>query len=98
VEYLPFFGYGGNVPPGADWVTYGFGTSAFKDLFKAALQAHQDHGLSLDFALGPNQGQGVPAFPDNEGLMWDLVSLLSDMATADLLLTMTVPFLHKCYW
>jgi hypothetical protein len=27
----------------------------------------------MDFALGPNQGQGVPAEPDNEGLQWDMV-------------------------
>jgi hypothetical protein len=73
VEYLPFSGYGGDLPPGSDWVTYGFGTPAFKDQFRSALLGHQQHGLSMDFALGPNQGQGVPAFPNNEGLMWDLV-------------------------
>jgi hypothetical protein len=28
----------------------------------------------MDFAIGPNQGQGVPAEPDNEGLQWDMVS------------------------
>jgi hypothetical protein len=26
----------------------------------------------MDFAMGPNQGQGVPADPEDEGLMWDL--------------------------
>lgn len=26
----------------------------------------------MDFAVGPNQGQGVPAEAENEGLMWDL--------------------------
>jgi hypothetical protein len=26
----------------------------------------------MDFAMGPNQGQGVPANEDDEGLMWDL--------------------------
>lgn len=26
----------------------------------------------MDFALGPNQGQGVPAHSDDDGLMWDL--------------------------
>jgi hypothetical protein len=30
----------------------------------------------MDFAIGPNQGQGVPAEPDNEGLQWDIVSKL----------------------
>jgi hypothetical protein len=27
----------------------------------------------MDFAFGPSEGQGVPAFPDNEGLQWELV-------------------------
>ncbi len=26
----------------------------------------------MDFAMGPNQGQGVPAKADDDGLMWDL--------------------------
>jgi len=26
----------------------------------------------MDFAMGPNQGQGVPAHEDDDGLMWDL--------------------------
>lgn len=26
----------------------------------------------MDFSLGPNQGAGVPAHPDDEGVMWDL--------------------------
>ena len=28
----------------------------------------------MDFALGPNQGQGVPAIANSDGLMWDLFS------------------------
>lgn len=28
----------------------------------------------MDFAMGPNQGQGVPAPEDSDGLSWDLVS------------------------
>ncbi|KNG86833.1 hypothetical protein ANOM_004910 [Aspergillus nomiae NRRL 13137] len=71
VEFLPYYDYG-NTVPGADWVTYGFGTPAFVKIFKAALQAHKDAGLVMDFPLGPNQGQGVPASPDDEGLQWDL--------------------------
>lgn len=77
VEFLPFYNYGGQngaPPPGADWSTYGFGTRAFSEMFLAALQAHQESGLVMDFPLGPNQGQGVPADPDDEGLQWDLVS------------------------
>ncbi|KAF7589906.1 hypothetical protein BBP40_003524 [Aspergillus hancockii] len=71
VEFLPYYDYGEAVP-GADWATYGFGTPAFVSIFKAALQAHKDAGLVMDFPLGPNQGQGVPASPDDEGLQWDL--------------------------
>lgn len=76
VEFLPFYNYGGETTskaPQADWVTNGFGTPAFRDVFRAALQAHKDAGLLMDFALGPNQGQGVPAEIDDEGLQWDLV-------------------------
>lgn len=79
VEFVPFFNYGGALggqPEGADWSTYGFGTPAFQKIFRAALEAHNDAGLVMDFALGPNQGQGVPAEPDDEGLQWDLVRIL----------------------
>ncbi|PYH75426.1 hypothetical protein BO82DRAFT_410522 [Aspergillus uvarum CBS 121591] len=72
VEFLPFYAYGSEVP-GADWVTYGFGTPAYLKMFKAALQAHKEAGLTMDFPLGPNQGQGVPARCDDEGLQWDLL-------------------------
>ncbi|KKA22163.1 hypothetical protein T310_3800 [Rasamsonia emersonii CBS 393.64] len=75
VEFLPFYNYGGEIgpaPPGADWVRYGFGTPAFRQVFRAALEAHRENGLVMDFALGPNQGQGVPAEYDDEGLQWDL--------------------------
>lgn len=40
---------------------------------RIAFQASKDHGLRMDFALGPNQGSGVPAEHDSEGLMLDLV-------------------------
>jgi hypothetical protein len=50
------------------------GTPAFNNIFRAALMAHRDNGMTMDFAMGPNQGQGVPAFPNNTGLQWDLVS------------------------
>ena len=74
VEFLPFYNYGGDTPI-VDWSKYGFGTPAFQTLFRAALQAHRECGLLMDFAMGPNQGQGVPAETNNPGLQWDLVSL-----------------------
>ncbi|KAF2014360.1 hypothetical protein BU24DRAFT_441866 [Aaosphaeria arxii CBS 175.79] len=75
VEFLPFYGYGGETmgaPVGVNWSTNGFGTPAFNDMFEVALTAHKEAGLKMDFPLGPNQGQGVPASTDNEGLQWDL--------------------------
>ncbi|KAL5592436.1 hypothetical protein FOBRF1_013462 [Fusarium oxysporum] len=82
IELVPYFEYGGDsilgeMPAGADWVTYNFGTPPFQKLFQAALQAHHDNGLVMDFALGPNQGQGVPATPDDVGLQWDLIPFTS---------------------
>jgi hypothetical protein len=90
IELVPFYQYGlyaGRYPPGADWTTYGFGTPAYNSLFKRALEAHKDAGLVMDFAIGPNQGQGVPAHPDDEGLQWDLVSLLRTRPRVDVLET-----------
>ena len=77
VEFLPFFNYGGEhgaPPKGANWSTFAFGSPAFRDLLVKALQAHEQADLYMDMAIGPNQGQGVPARPDDEGLQWDLVS------------------------
>ncbi|KAI9687503.1 MAG: hypothetical protein M1822_002113 [Bathelium mastoideum] len=74
VEVLGYYLYNsapGNYAP-SDWATYGWGTPAWKQLFDAIAQAHQDNGMIMDFAMGPNQGQGVPADPDNDGLMWDI--------------------------
>lgn len=76
IELVPFFEYGGelgSMPDGADWATYNFGTAPFRSIFASALTAHEENGLMMDFSLGPNQGQGVPASPDNPGLQWDLV-------------------------
>ncbi|KAL4940392.1 hypothetical protein BDV06DRAFT_230334 [Aspergillus oleicola] len=77
VEFLPFYNYGGamgGAPNGSDWATYGFGTPAYRDMFVAALRTHKELGLRMDFPLGPNQGQGVPASWGDEGLQWDLIS------------------------
>ena len=45
---------------------------AIEQLFDAIAQAHQENGLIMDFAMGPNQGQGVPTNLTDDGLMWDL--------------------------
>lgn len=77
VELLPLYNYGGSLagpPSGADWATYGFGTPAFRNIFKASLKAAKSAGMRMDFSLGANQGQGVPAETTDPGLHWDLVS------------------------
>lgn len=78
VEFLPFFEYGGELfpaPPSSNWSTGAFGNKAWNGLFEAALLSHRETGMVMDFALGPNQGQGIPSVPDAKGLQWDLVSL-----------------------
>lgn len=60
-------------PAATDWSIYGYGTPAYRQVLKAALQTHKDNGLIMDFAMGPQSGQGVPAQPDEPGLSWELV-------------------------
>jgi hypothetical protein len=77
IEFLPYYGYGGAIggnPPGSDWVTYGFGSAPLQHLLQVALEAAKENSVLVDIALGPNQGQGVPASPDADGIQWDLVS------------------------
>ncbi|KAL4905091.1 hypothetical protein BDW74DRAFT_185211 [Aspergillus multicolor] len=75
IEFVPLYNYGASLAPppdGADWATYGFGTQAYNEIFKEAMRAARDADMVFDFALGPNQGQGVPAHVGNKGLQWDL--------------------------
>jgi hypothetical protein len=65
----------GPEPEGVDWSKFAFGSPAFKELLVGTLSAHEEHGLLMVLALGPNQGQGVPADPNDQGLQWDLVRL-----------------------
>ncbi|KAF6831550.1 hypothetical protein CMUS01_07286 [Colletotrichum musicola] len=93
VEFLPFYNYGGGLgppPAGVNWSAYGFGTPPHLRLLTAALEAHNESGLAMDFSLGPNQGQGVPAEPDTEGLQWDLFAQTLSI-TAGGRLTGTIP-------
>lgn len=60
--------------PATDWNIYGYGTPAYRKVLKAALQAHKDHSLIMDFAMGLQSGQGVPAEPNELGLEYNLVS------------------------
>ena len=47
-------------------------TQATETLLDTTIQAHADNGLTLDFAMGPATGDGVPAIQGQEGLAWDL--------------------------
>lgn len=76
-EFLPFYFYGlvNGGPRPTNWSETGFGTPLYEKVFGTALQAHKDTGSSMDFALGVNQGQGVPSIPGVPGLAVQLVSV-----------------------
>lgn len=78
MELLGYYYYGAtesssDVVVPSDWTKYGWGTEAWRNLTHFTLRECKKRNLLLDFALGPNQGQGVPAEPESEGLMMDLV-------------------------
>ncbi|KAI8717106.1 hypothetical protein NCS52_00785100 [Fusarium sp. LHS14.1] len=82
IELVGFYEYGGELgmmPAGANWSTYGFGTPAYRHLFKTALQTHLQKGTLMDFIIGPNQGQGVPADATNTGLQWDMIPYTAEV-------------------
>lgn len=79
VEVLGYYlygniGYGGeqSAPVQVDWTEYSWGTQSWRAVQDAALQASIDNNMVIDFTLGPNQGAGVPAEYDSDGLLWDL--------------------------
>lgn len=73
LQFLPFYNYGFGHPGFPPWDEFGFGSPKFKDLFTAAMKAARDTGLTFDFSLGANQGQGVPVEPQTPGLAVQLV-------------------------
>ncbi|KAF3050890.1 hypothetical protein E8E11_010888 [Didymella keratinophila] len=56
-----------------DWNEYPLSTSAFISLFKDALTSTKAAGMSMDFALGCQAGQGVPSEPSTTGLAVELL-------------------------
>ena len=76
-DYPSVIAEGGPTP--VDWTKYGWGTQAWKDLMTVALKATRDNGMIMDFSNGPNQGAGVPAKPDDDGLMWELIPFNSSV-------------------
>lgn len=76
IELLNYYMYGGVIqsePVPVDWDIYNFGTDAYVDVLKAALEATQANGLIMDFEVGVQSGQGAPAEPGNPGLSWEMV-------------------------
>lgn len=78
MEFLGYYYYGATQFPSqvivpTDWTRYGWGTEAWRNLTLFALKEGKAKDLVLDFAIGPNQGNGVPAKPETEGLMMDLI-------------------------
>jgi hypothetical protein len=52
-----------------DWGQYGFGSEEWKNKVAVFASAAQKYELNMDFALGPNQGAGVPVEdPNSPGL------------------------------
>lgn len=49
----------------------------------SALQACAAHDLLFDFALGPNQGQGVPSAPKTPGLAKEFVYRYTTVASRE---------------
>ncbi|RAK79989.1 uncharacterized protein BO72DRAFT_525668 [Aspergillus fijiensis CBS 313.89] len=77
------FGGGLQAPLQADWTQYGFGSPAWKNLSLTVLRTAKELGLVVDFAVGPNQGAGVPAPYHDEGLLWDLAANNATFSTTD---------------
>ncbi|KAG7075985.1 secreted protein [Colletotrichum scovillei] len=69
LEFLPYYQFRA---PSANWSTYGYGTNASRNIFRAAMQAAAENDLLFDFAIGANQGQGVPSEPESVGLALEL--------------------------
>lgn len=50
-------------------------------MIETVLSTAEQEGLVVDLAIGPNQGAGVPALYNDDGLLWDLASFNSTFAT-----------------
>lgn len=79
VEFLPYYGYGGQLggpPAGVSWSESAFGSRAYINIFEKVLAATQEANLVIDLSLYPGSGGAVPAQYQDEGLQWDLVSII----------------------
>ncbi|KAJ7093214.1 hypothetical protein C8R44DRAFT_890978 [Mycena epipterygia] len=79
-ELLSYQSYGGEAPNTGnillDPTDFAFGSDHFVDVAAVLVQAAIDNNLTIDFSMGPDQGAGVPVFPDDvdmEGMNTELV-------------------------
>lgn len=73
IEFIPFYNFGFRDPSFPPWDVFGFGGQRFKEVFLTALKAAEEAGLTFDFSIGANQGQGIPTEPLTPGLAMQLV-------------------------
>ncbi|KAI0840100.1 hypothetical protein F5Y06DRAFT_263644 [Hypoxylon sp. FL0890] len=69
LEFLPYYQIG---PQPTNWSEYGFGTEAYRVIFRAVMEAAAKNEILLDFAIGANQAQGVPSDPEEVGLALEM--------------------------
>lgn len=74
LEFLPYYQFG---PQPTNWSEYGFGTEAYRAIFRAVMEAAAQNKILLDFSIGANQGQGVPSEPEQSGLAVEMVRFLA---------------------
>ncbi|GKZ38031.1 hypothetical protein AbraIFM66950_009945 [Aspergillus brasiliensis] len=85
LELLGYYLYGDSksyygllqCPLQSDWTIFGFGSPAWKNLVDTVLTTAKEYDLLVDLAIGPNQGAGVPAPYNDDGLLWDLAGFNS---------------------
>ncbi|KAI3611686.1 hypothetical protein WG66_007653 [Moniliophthora roreri] len=80
LEWLSYQSYGGVQSNTGhtivDPTDYAFGSERFVTVTSTMIQAAIQHNLTVDFALGPAQGAGIPVHPDDvdkEGMLTELV-------------------------
>ncbi|KAF8130454.1 hypothetical protein K438DRAFT_1886550 [Mycena galopus ATCC 62051] len=68
-ELLSYQSYGGEAQNTGnillDPTDFAFGSDLFVNVTAVLVQAAIDNNLTIDFSMGPDQGAGVPVFPDN---------------------------------
>ncbi|KAJ7774744.1 hypothetical protein B0H16DRAFT_70663 [Mycena metata] len=79
-ELLSYQSYGGGgLMTGKivlDPTEFAFGSERFVDVAAILVEAARDNNVTIDFSMGPDQGAGVPVFPDDvdmEGMNTELV-------------------------